>query len=90
MSPKRSRISLPTPGLVAALSVSLTLAIAVPVLAYPLQQNEYDQCLRDAFSEQACCSITGGTYSDRTGLKVCVWSRTIVVAPGAASPANTG
>jgi hypothetical protein len=90
MSPQRSKISLPPSSFIAALSVSLTLAIAVPVLAYPLQQNEYDQCLRDAFSEQACCIVTGGTYSDRTGLKVCVWSRTIVVAPGPPSPANTG
>jgi hypothetical protein len=84
-----SRINLPPSSFIAALSVSLTLAIAVPAIAYPLQQNGYDQCLRDAFSEQACCTVTGGTYSDRTGFKVSVWSRTVAVAPGA-SPASSG
>jgi hypothetical protein len=49
---KRSSISLTTSGLIAVLSVSLTLAIAGPALASP--QQAYEQCLRDGFSHEAC------------------------------------
>jgi hypothetical protein len=53
MSPhKRSSISLTTAGLIMALSVSLTLAMAGPALGSP--QQSYEQCLRDGFSHEAC------------------------------------
>jgi hypothetical protein len=52
MFSNRSRICLPTSSLVAAFSVSLTLAITGPALASP--QPTYEQCLRDGFSHEAC------------------------------------
>jgi hypothetical protein len=53
MSPqKRSSISLTTAGLVTALLVLLTFAIAGPALGSP--QQSYEQCLRNGFSHEAC------------------------------------
>ena len=66
MSPQRSRISLTTSGLITALSVSLTLAIAGPFVVSPPQS--YEQCLRDGCSHAACWDKQ--TLPDR-----CVWPR---------------